>query len=442
MSDALDAILLRSDRPDFAAQIEALRRSLITGAAFAPDSPEYQQVIDILRSVARDPDVALIEYTRQYDGVGLARETLRVSSEELRRCHGQIDKDLMKSVRRAIANVRAYQKRIFVGPWLRQVARRSNRTGIRVTPIASVGVCVPGASAPLPSTVIMTVVPAQVAGVKRIAVVSPPRHNGAIHPVIQAVCWELGVDEVYRVGGAQAVAALASEHGTIPKVDKIVGPGNRWVQTAKRLVGGRYVGIDSIAGPSEVLIVANSKANAAWVAADMLSQAEHDPGSAVLVTDSQPLAEAVLTDLKTQVRQLSRADSTQRCLTDFSRIIVFGDLDEAIDFANSLASEHLQVQCGPKSRSVAKRIVNAGAIFIGPYSPVAVGDYWAGPSHTLPTGTTARFFSALSSNDFIKTTSIIEYGKTDLAAAADDIERLARTEGLDAHARSVHIRRP
>jgi histidinol dehydrogenase len=284
----------------------------------------------------------------------------------------------------------------------------------------------------------MTAVPAQVAGVKEIVVVSPPRYNKDIHPVTLAVCCELGLKEVYRVGGAQAVAVLASEK-TILKVDKIVGPGNVWVQTAKRTVFGQ-VGIDSIAGPSEVLVIANDKANPAWVAADMLSQAEHDPGSAMLFTDSKEFGDKVLDELRKQVKQLDRAERASECLKKFSGIAVFENMDDVIKWSNYFAVEHLQIQCGAKSGEIADRIENAGAIFIGDYSPVAVGDYWAGPSHTLPTGGSARFSSALSANDFIKSTSIIEYDKKKLAESADDIIRLAEAEGLDAHAKSVRIR--
>jgi histidinol dehydrogenase len=285
----------------------------------------------------------------------------------------------------------------------------------------------------------MTAVPAQVAGVKEIVVVSPPRYKGSIHPVILATCKELKIKEVYRIGGAQAVKALAKGTKTIHPVDKIVGPGNAWVQMAKKKVMG-FVGIDSIAGPSEVLIIANKSANPAWVAADMLSQAEHNPGSAVLFTNSEKLALEVLAELKRQVAELSRSKETIDCLLKSSAIVILDTMEYIIFYANLFAAEHLHIQCGKQSRQIAQKIQNAGAIFIGDYSPVAVGDYWAGPSHTLPTGTSARFFSALSANDFIKSTSIIEYDKKKLAASADDIIRLAEAEGLDAHARSVKIR--
>ena len=340
----------------------------------------------------------------------------------------------MASLRQAIDNVWAYQRDILV-------TKDNVPRGIRYTPIRRVGICVPGASAPLPSTVIMTAVPAQVAGVKEIAVVSPPRHEGSIHPVILAVCCELGIGEVYRIGGAQAVAALASGTETIDKVDKIVGPGNKWVQSAKKNVSGDHVGIDSIAGPSEVVIIANEQANAAWIAADMLSQAEHAAdSSAIVVTDSQQLAKETLSELDKQVAELPRAGAALNSLKKFGAIVVVENIAAAIEMADEFAPEHLEVQCGQESREIAEKISNAGAIFIGSYTPVAVGDYWDGPSHTLPTGTRAKFASALTSNDFLKSTSIIEYDAEMLAASAEDIIRLAQIEGLDAHAKSVRIR--
>jgi histidinol dehydrogenase len=285
----------------------------------------------------------------------------------------------------------------------------------------------------------MCAVPAQVAGVKEIAVVSPPRYNESIHPATLAVCYELGINEVYRIGGVQAVAALADGTSTIKAVDMIVGPGNQWVQTAKRYAFGQ-VGIDSIAGPSEVLIIANKKANPVWIAADMLSQAEHNPGSAVLLTDDEKLTLKVLAKLKRQVAELDRSQETIDCLLKFSAIVVFRNMTDVINFTNLFAAEHLQIQCGDESKTIAEKINNAGAIFIGDYSPVAVGDYWAGPSHTLPTGGSARFSSALTSNDFVKSISIIEYDKKKLAESAEDIIRLAEAEGLDAHAKSIWLR--
>jgi histidinol dehydrogenase len=432
LSNELDQILIFWNQPDSGNKMQELRTSLMNVAMFEPYSENCRLVIDIISEVAMKGNHAVADFTERFDMVKLSPEQLRVGAEDLEKAHKEIDKELLASIQQAIENVRKYQTQIFIG--------NKKSPGIKYAAIRRVGICVPGASAPLPSTVIMTGVPAQVAGVKEIVVVSPPRYEGSIHPVILATCYELGIDEIYRIGGAQAVAALAAGTETIEKVDKIVGPGNPWVQTAKKMVSGLVVGFDSIAGPSEVLIIANDKSNPAWVAADMLSQAEHAPGSAVVFTDSQELANQVLVELKKQVKQLDRAEEAGKCLAKFSKIVVFNNIDEAIQWANYFASEHLQIQCGDESREIADKIQNAGAIFIGDYSPVAVGDYWAGPSHTLPTGTSARFSSALSSNDFIKSISIIEYDKTKLAESAEDIIRLAEAEGLDAHARSVKIR--
>ena len=432
MSNELDKILISHKQPDFKERLRKLRLSIMKAGVFEPGDPRYTQIKDVIDGVREREDKAVAEFTEKFDGVKLTPEQFRVSKEELEKAHKEINKDLLKSISQAIENVKKYQKEIYIGNF--------KHPGIKYTPIKRVGICVPGASAPLLSTVIMTAVPAQVAGVEEIAIVSPPRHKDSIHPTILAVCKELEIDEVYRIGGAQAVAALAFGTNSIGKVYKIVGPGNVWVQFSKREVSGMLTDIDFIAGPSEVLIIANEKANPAWVAADMLSQAEHAPGSAMLFTDSQVLAQRVLSELKKQVSELKRSKETLECLTKFSGIAVFENMQNAIEWADEFASEHLEIQCGEDSRKIADKIKNAGAIFIGDYSPVAVGDYWAGPSHTLPTGTTAKFFSALSANDFIKSTSIIEYDKKKLAESAEDIIRLAEAEGLDAHAKSIKIR--
>jgi histidinol dehydrogenase len=433
MASELDKILIKYDQPDFKNKLTQRFISKLEVTWFR-DPNKRDKVREIVEDVSKNGVQAILKYTKDFDGVELTPEQFRISDAELKDAHRAIDKKLLKSIRQAIKNVRQYQSKIFVGN-----DKSFKSTGIRYTPIRRIGICVPGASAPLPSTVIMTAVPAQVAGVKEIVVISPPRYKGSIHSVILATCRELKIKEVYRIGGAQAVAALAFGKVGREKVDKIVGPGNAWVQMAKREVFG-VVDIDSIAGPSEVLIIANKKANPAWMAADMLSQAEHNPGSAILFTDSEKLALEVLAELKRQVADLDRSKETVDCLLGFSAIVVFRTMTDIVNYANLFAAEHLQIQCGKQSRQIAKRIKNAGAIFIGDYSPVAVGDYWAGPSHTLPTGTSARFFSALSANDFIKSTSIIEYDKKKLETSAEDIIRLAEAEGLDAHARSVRIR--
>ena len=432
MSQKLQDILISCERPDYRRSLGDLREKIVKAARFEPGDERKKSLDEIIRKVAAKKDKAVAAFTAEFDNVNLLPAEFRVSQEQLQRAHKQTDAALLSSLRGAIANVRKYQSEILL-------SKDNTHPGVKYTPLKRVGVCVPGASAPLPSTVIMTAVPAQVAGVTEIAVVSPPRYKGGIHPVTLAACFELGITEVYRIGGAQAVAAMAYGTETIPRVDKIVGPGNTWVQMAKKEVFG-LVDIDSIAGPSEVLIIADSRANPAWVAADMLSQAEHAPGSAIVFTDSHDIAQAILQELAGQVKLLDRADQTTECLINYSGIVVFANMDEAIDQANDFAPEHLQIQCGDQTGNIAERIENAGAIFIGPYTPVAVGDYWAGPSHTLPTGMSAKFFSALSSNDFVKASSVIEYDKQKLAECEKDITRLAMTEGLDAHAKSVQIR--
>jgi histidinol dehydrogenase len=435
MPHELNKILICPSQSDYKKSLKKFRSKMAQAARFADyGSEENQQVIDILRNVAEHGDRAVAEYTEKFDRVKLKPEEFRVSQDKLDRANQQIDQEILLCLREAIENVRAYQKDVLIDT-------DNAPRGIKYTPVRRVGVCVPGASAPLPSTVIMTAVPAQVAGVKEIAVVSPPRHEGNIHPVILAVCCELGINEVYQIGGAQAVAALAVGTETIARVDKIVGPGNKWVQAAKKNVAGDYVGIDTIAGPSEVLIIANEQANPAWIAADMLSQAEHAAdSSAIVLTDSEPFAKLILNELQKQLAELPRAKAAKESLKKHSAIIVLEDIAGAIEMADDFASEHLEIQCGQNSREIAEKINNAGAIFIGSYSPVAVGDYWAGPSHTLPTGMRAKFASALTSNDFLKSISIIEYDQEMLAASAEDIIRLAEIEGLSAHANSIRIR--
>jgi len=438
MPHKLDQILISSSQPDFMGRlIEVyLSKAGMSHFGLGPKHVEnWQKVEEILRAVVKKGDEAIVEYTEKFDGVKLTPDQFRVGVSDLKKAHQKIAPELLCSIRKSIENVKKYQKEIFVG----DDKKCSGGTGIKYTPIKRIGICVPGASTPLPSTVIMTAVPAQVASVEEIVVVSPPRYNKDIHSVTLATCWELGIKEVYRIGGAQAVAALNFGTKTIKRVDKIVGPGNQWVQTAKRLVFGD-VAVDSIAGPSEVLIIANDSANPAWVAADMLSQAEHAASCAYLFTVSQKIAEEVLKELTKQVEQLTHKDEAIACLKKSSGIVVFRDTEDLIERANEFAAEHLQIQCGDESKEIADKIENAGAIFIGDYSPVAVGDYWAGPSHTLPTGISAQFFSGLTANDFIKSTSIIEYDKKKLAESADDIIRLAEAEGLDAHAKSIKIR--
>ena len=436
-------VVATTDRT-FAERWAKLRGRLSLEAELLDNRQRAEQVRRIIDQVRQGRDEAVARLTAEYDGVTLKPSDFRIPADSLAEAHGIIDAKLLDALRRSIENVRSYQQQIKMG---QQSLKRWNGTdGVRfgelVRPLRRVGVCVPGASAPLVSTVVMTVVPAQVAGVGQIAVISAPGFNGSIHPAILATCHELGINEVYRVSGAQGVAALAFGTEAIAKVDKIVGPGNWWVQLAKKQVYG-LVDIDSFAGPSEVLIVADASAKAGWVAAEMLSQAEHAPGSAVLATDSAELAANVADELEGQLNRLDRAKQTRQCIEDYCLAIVTKDMDEAIELANEFAPEHLQVQCAD-SESVAQKILqrggNAGAVFVGGYTPVAVGDYFAGPSHTLPTGGSARFFSPLSVNDFFKRSSIVSYTRQALMDAAKPIITIAEAEGLDAHAKSVSIR--
>ncbi|KPK77209.1 MAG: hypothetical protein AMJ79_03965 [Phycisphaerae bacterium SM23_30] len=431
--------IVRTGDSDFQGKWEQLKGKLTLETALLEDRGRLEKVREVIEQVRLEGDKAVADFTADYDKVILRPQELRIEAAALQKAHEGLDKGLRAALRRSMENVRDYQRTIKVkqpADWHREGAR----LGVRYRPIKRVGVCVPGASAPLVSTVLMTVAPAQAAGVEEIAVISAPRPDcdNSIHPTILGLCWELKVTEVYRVSGAQGVAALALGTEHIKKVDKIVGPGSWWGQLAKKEVYG-LVDIDSFAGPSEVLILADDSANAAWVAADMLSQAEHAPGSAVLLTDSEKLAMTMVEKLESQLTQLSRAEQTRQCLQDYCMAVVTRDMKEAVDLANEFAAEHLQIQCRD-SEQIAEKIINAGAIFIGSFTPVATGDYYAGPSHALPTGGSGRFFSALNVNDFIKQTSIISYDEQALQNAANDIKRIAHAEGLDAHARSVTIR--
>ncbi len=422
--------------PAVAAVRDALREGKLTAGAGELDVPKI--VREIIADVAKRGDGSVIELTAKLDKAALTPEKLRVTESEIKSAHKAAAPAFLELIRRAAANIRQYQQSVFIKepPPLKRGGRR---LALRYTPIDRVGVYVPGGRALYPSTVLMTVVPAQVAGVKEIALASPPTTDGDIHPMLLALAGELGVSEVYRVGGAQAIAALAFGTATIRAVQKIVGPGNAFVAEAKRQVFGR-VGIDSIAGPSEVLIVADDTARADWLAADMLAQAEHDPGSAVLVTPSKKLAEAVAAEIEKQLPGLSRAEAARQAIEVYGLIVIVKDIDAACDVANDFAAEHLQIITADDQAALAE-IRNAGAIFLGPYTPAVLGDYYAGPSHVLPTGGTAKFFGPLSCNDFLKATSVAEYDRESLADDADDVIDFAAREGLTAHAEAVEIRR-
>lgn len=391
----------------------------------------------IVRDVTLRGDEALLDYTARFDQVALAPGTLRASRETIEALASQVDPDLIAAMREAIANIRYYHEKQLSLDWEIEVAN-GVRLGQRVRPLQIVGLYVPGGSAAYPSTVMMNAIPAQVAGVSRIVVVTPPSQF-AQNPVVAAVLRELGLDEVYLVGGAQAIAALACGTESIPRVDKIVGPGNQYVAAAKKLVYGA-VDIDSIAGPSEIVVVADETARPDFIAADLLSQAEHsDDAAAILITTSEELATAVRDQIISQAARLSRKKIIERSLGEFGALIIVGTLDEACDLVNRLAPEHVEVMTAD-SEATAAGIGNAGAIFIGPYSPESVGDYFAGTNHVLPTGGTARFSSALGVYDFLKRTSIVRYTREELMRTAASIERLALAEGFDAHARAATIR--
>jgi len=414
---------------------DALRAGGLTAGGDRLDVPAI--VRQIVRDIQERGDQALIELTARLDRTTLAADRIRVSPEEIQRAHRSADTDFQALMGRVADNIRRYQESILLRD-PPELVRGGRRLGVRYTPIDRVGVYVPGGRALYPSTVLMTVVPAQVAGAGEIALVSPPTTGGDVNPMVLALAGMLGITEVYRVGGAQAVAALALGTATVRAVEKIVGPGNAFVAEAKRQLFGR-VGIDSVAGPSEVLIVADETAQPAHLAADLLAQAEHDPGSAVLVTPSDDLARAVADQIERQLPALERSQAARAAIDAYSAILVVSDLEAACDVANDFATEHLQVIVRDEDKALS-RIRHAGAIFVGPWTPVPLGDYYAGPSHVLPTGGTARFFGPLSCNDFLKASSLLRYDQTSLAEDAADVIDFATREGLTAHARAVAAR--
>lgn len=397
-----------------------------------------QQVVErICADVRRDGLEAVLDYSRKLDAPEMTAEQLRVAPEEIRDAHTAADDDFLATVRLIQENIRQFQTAI-----LHRDVEISPSPGVtlrqRYVPLRRVGVCVPGGAAAYPSTVLMTVGPARAAGVEEIAIVAPPTLNGANNRDVLAVCHELGIDEVYRVGGAQAVAALAYGVKGIPKVDKIVGPGNLFVALAKRLVFGE-VDIDSIAGPSEVVVIADETTSPQYAASDLLAQAEHAPGSCILISWNAAVLDAIEIELADQLQRLDRADVTLPSLREYSASILVQDEAEACRITDLIAPEHLHIAIADAERMVAS-IRNAGATFLGPYTPVALGDYIAGPSHVLPTGGTATWAAGLSSNDFLRSGSIIEYSRDAIAAVAPHVARIADKEGLGAHRESVLIR--
>lgn len=396
---------------------------------------------EVVRRICRDVRerglAAVIEYTRKLDRVELTTDTVRVSREEMERVHAKAAPEFLATVRRVRSSIWQFQAGVLTRDASLSVAGKYE-LGLRYRPLRRVGICVPGGAAAYPSTVLMTAVPAQAAGVREIAIASPPTKNGANNPNVLAVCHELGIREVYRVGGAQGVAALAYGCSGLEPVDKIVGPGNIFVTLAKREVFGQ-VDIDMLAGPSEVVVVADASANPVFLASDLIAQAEHSPGASLLVTWHEPLVDQVLEAIDEQLERLPRGQLAREALEDFGALIVTRDRAEAIRLANSIAPEHLHIVTAD-AEAVAQEIDSAGAIFVGDYSPVAIGDYVAGPSHVLPTGGSARFASGLCANDFLKRSSVIRYTADGLREVADDVRRLAGIEGLTGHSASVDIR--
>lgn len=396
------------------------------------------RVLEILEHVKNEKDQAVFDYTKQFDGADITADTITVTKEEIAQAYDLVDESLVEIIRKAKENIRIYHEKQKQYSWF-DSKPDGTMLGQKVTALQRVGVYVPGGKAVYPSSVLMNVIPAKVAGVEEIVMVTPPGKDGKINPNTLVAANEAGVDVVYKVGGAQAIAALAYGTDSIPKVDKIVGPGNIYVALAKKAVYG-HVSIDSIAGPSEILVIADETANPRYVAADLLSQAEHDElASAILVTTSETLAKEVSKQVEVFVEELSRTEIMKKSLENYGYILVADTMEEVIDIADEIASEHLEIMTA-NPYDVMMRVRNAGAIFIGEYSSEPLGDYFAGPNHVLPTNGTAKFFSPLGVDDFIKKSSIIAYSKEALEAIHSDIEQFAEAEKLTAHANSIKVR--
>lgn len=396
------------------------------------------RVLEIVEAVRKRGNAAVFEYTRRFDRAEIDAANFRVSEPEIKKAYAAIDNEFWEALNGAINNVRNYHEKQKQHSWMEPDAQ-GNILGQLVQPLRRVGIYVPGGTAAYPSSVLMNALPAQVAGVSEIAMVTPPAADGSMNPYTLVAADACGVKEIYKVGGAQAIAALAYGTSSLPKVDKISGPGNIYVTLAKKMVYGE-VDIDMLAGPSEVLVIADDTANPRYVAADLLSQAEHDlMASALLVTPSKALARAVLAELEQQLATLSRREILDKALADYGAIIITPDLEEAFTVANRFAPEHLELLIENPFASLGK-VKNAGAVFVGPYSPEPLGDYFAGPNHILPTGGTARFYSPVTVDTFMKKTSVIAYSADGFQAAASKVIKLATVEGLDAHANSIKVR--
>ncbi len=402
------------------------------------DRKKEEAVRQIVEAVKKQGDAAVIRYTKKFDGITLSADRLKVTSKEINDAYKEVDDSYLRAVKNAVKSITMYHTRQKADEWF-ETLPDDVVLGMRNVPIDSVGLYVPGGTAVYPSSVLMNAIPAKVAGVRDIVMVTPPYRGGTCDPHILVAAAEVGVGNIYKVGGCQAIAALAYGTETIPKVDKIVGPGNIYVTIAKKMVFGQ-VGIDKLAGPSDIVIIADEDSDPQFIAADMLSQAEHDVDSrAVLITTSMAVAKKTAKEISKQIKKLRRAKIARASIAKNGCIFVVDSLKSAVEISNRLAPEHLEILSGPP-QGILEKIRNAGAVFLGPHSPVVVGDYMAGPNHVLPTSGSARFSSPLSVYDFIKKQSIIGYTKPALKAALRDIIVFAEVEGLDAHARSAEIR--
>jgi len=395
-------------------------------------------VEDVLNDIKANGDEAVLKYTEKFDGVTLTSQSMKITKEEIDEAMKEIDPELMSIIQMAAKNIRTFHEKQKEEGFMMETGKGA-QIGVKVRPLTTVGVYVPGGTAPLPSTVLMDCIPASVAGVKNLVCCTPPQRDGKIASVILVAATIAGATEIYKVGGAQAIGAMAYGTQTIPQVDKICGPGNIYVNTAKRLVFGQ-VDIDMFAGPSEILIIADDSAEPEFVAADMLSQAEHDVmASAIVLTTSQELANEVLKAVDRRSDEASRTVQLEKSLKDYCAIIVVDDIKTAIEFSEKISPEHLEL-CVENSDEVLEQINNAGAVFIGNYTPEPLGDYFAGPNHTLPTSGTARFFSPLNTGDFYKKMSILNYNKESLEQVASYVEKFAYSEGLECHAKAIEAR--
>lgn len=395
-------------------------------------------VEDILADIKSNGDEALLSYTSKFDYKDIRKENLKVSKDEIETAYKSVDKEFTCAIKKAEKNITEFHEKQKANSWL-MTKENGVLMGQKLRALNTVGIYVPGGTAAYPSSVLMNAIPAKVAGVKRIVMTTPPLKDGTINPHVLVAADIAGITEIYKAGGAQAVGALAYGTETIPKVDKIVGPGNIFVAMAKRSVYG-FVDIDMIAGPSEILVIADDKADPSYLAADLMSQAEHDKlASSVLVTNSTELADKVNLEIDRQIQYLSRKDIIEASLKNHGAIVIVNDMEEAVKIANEIAPEHIEL-CVEKPFEMLPDIENAGSIFLGNYSPEPLGDYMAGPNHILPTSGTARFFSPLSVDDFIKKSSYIYYTKKALSGVKSDIIKIAETEGLTAHANSIKVR--